>query len=88
MANFGFPIENVPRISDPKRGGSVLLDLGIYTLNFADIAFGGEKPESIEASGHLFESGVDHTVSITLLYSKKRIAQLLCTAGMLYSSCL
>lgn len=84
MANLGFPIENIPRIQDPKMGGSILLDLGVYTLNFADIVFGGEKPESIHASGHLFGTGVDHTVSVTMLYSNKRTAQLLCTGGKVY----
>lgn len=82
MASLGASVEHVPRLTDPRLGGSILRDIGIYTLNFADIVFGGEKPESIQASGHLFDNGVDHTVSITLLYSNKRIAQLLCSGGI------
>lgn len=81
MANFGLKMDQKPRIYDKSLGGSVLLDIGLYALTFADIVFNGERPERITASGHLFDSGVDHSFGITLLYSRKRIAQLLCTAG-------
>ncbi len=81
MAVFGLKMDAKPRVHDKNLGGSVLLDIGIYTLTFADIVFNGEKPEKIVATGHLFDSGVDHTVSVTLLFSGKRIAQLLFTAG-------
>lgn len=81
MVNFGLKMDQKRRIYDKNLGGSVLLDIGLYALTFADIVFNGERPERITASGHLFDSGVDHTFGVTLLYSHKRIAQLLCTAG-------
>ena len=81
MATFGIKMEAKPRVYDKNLGGSVLLDIGIYALTFADIVFNGEKPERIVATGHLFDSGVDHTASVTLMFSGRRIAQLLFTAG-------
>ena len=81
-ATFGLKMDTKPRVYDKKFGGSVLLDIGIYTLTFADVVFNGERPEKIVASGHLFDSGVDHTASVTLLFSGRRIAQLLFTAGL------
>lgn len=82
MSTFGLKMDTKPRVYDKNLGGSVLLDIGIYTLTFADLVFNGEKPEKITASGHLFDSGVDHTASVTLTFSEKRIAHLLFTAGM------
>ena len=82
MANFGGKMESKQRVYDKNLGGSTLLDIGIYALTFADIVFNGEKPEEIVAAGHLFETGVDHTVSVTLVFSHKRIAQLIFTAGL------
>lgn len=81
LATFGAAMETKQRIYDKALGGSVLLDIGIYTLTFADIVFRGERPAKIVASGHLFDSGVDHSVSVTLMFSGKRMAQLLFTAG-------
>ena len=82
MANFGGKMESKQRVYDKNLGGSTLLDIGIYALTFADIVFNGEKPEKIVAAGHLFDTGVDHTVSVTLVFSHKRIAQLIFTAGL------
>ena len=82
MANFGGKMESKKRVYDKSLGGSVVLDIGVYTLTFADIVFNGEKPEKIVAAGHLFDTGVDHTVSVTLLFSGKRIAQLVFTGGL------
>ena len=81
MANFGGNMEAKQRIFDKSLGGSTLLDIGIYTITLADVVFNGERPEKIVATGHLFDTGVDHTVSVTLMFSNKRIAQLIFTAG-------
>lgn len=81
LVNFGYKMDAKQRVFDKKLGGSVLLDIGIYALTLADIVFNEEKPEKIIATGHLFDTGVDHTVSVTLMFTEKRIAQLLFTAG-------
>ena len=84
QATFGLKMDDVPRVSDPKLGGSVLLDIGVYTLNVADMVFGGERPQKIDSSGHLFDTGVDHTVGVSMLYSNKRMAHIFYTAGIFF----
>lgn len=84
MSSFGFAsLANVPRLIEKDLGGGVLLDLGIYCLNMADIFFGGENPQLISACGHkTSEDGVDYAIAITLLYSGNRMAQITLSAGM------
>ena len=82
QATLGKNVESVYRVGNPKLGGTILLELGVYTLNFADIVFGGERPEKITASGHLFDTGVSNTVRVSMLYSNKSIAHLLLSAGL------
>ena len=60
--------------SSKEQGGGTILDLGVYTIQFASFAFDDEKPQSIKASGHLNENGVDMTMSATLLYDNNRVA--------------
>ena len=40
-ANLGYVIDNVPRLQEPALAGGALLDVGVYTLNFALMLFGG-----------------------------------------------
>ncbi|XP_006274914.1 trans-1,2-dihydrobenzene-1,2-diol dehydrogenase [Alligator mississippiensis] len=72
-------MSNVPRLVEKDLGGGALLDLGCYCVQFACMVFGGEKPQSILASGFLHETGVDETTSIILNYSRKRQAVLTCS---------
>ena len=79
---FGFQvIETWERVMDPKQGGSTLLEIGVYTLNIADMVYDGEEPEKVDAVGFLNDLGTDLTDSITLMYSKRRIAQLLISSS-------
>ena len=79
---FGFQvIETWERVMDPKQGGSTLLEIGVYTLNIADIVYDGEEPENVDAVGFLNDLGTDLTDSITLMYSKRRFAQLLISSS-------
>ncbi|KAM5132180.1 uncharacterized protein ACMZJ9_018960 [Mantella aurantiaca] len=78
-AEFGVSLLHVPRAVEKELGGGALLDIGCYCLQFALLAFDGEKPESITAKGFLHETGVDETVTIILQYSRKRQAILTCT---------
>ncbi|KXJ25665.1 trans-1,2-dihydrobenzene-1,2-diol dehydrogenase [Exaiptasia diaphana] len=82
MASFGFAsLANIPRLIEKELGGGVLLDIGIYCLNMADIFFGGEKPQHISACGHkTSDDGVDYAITVTLLYSGNRMAQILASA--------
>ena len=86
QVSFGSELESVERVMNPELGGGVLSDIGIYAINFADIAFLGEKPTNISATGVFAESGVDLINSITFTYSGRRVAQMLCS-GSKYCSC-
>ncbi|XP_018428158.1 PREDICTED: trans-1,2-dihydrobenzene-1,2-diol dehydrogenase-like isoform X1 [Nanorana parkeri] len=79
QAEFGVNLLHIPRAVDKELGGGALLDIGCYCVQFALMAFSGEKPESITARGYLHETGVDETVTIILQYSGKRQAILTST---------
>ena len=77
-ANLGYMISNKKRLTDPALAGGTLLDLGVYTLNFAAMMFGREI-ERMESSCILTDSGVDASESITITYKDGRMAVLNCT---------
>ncbi|MBE5801451.1 MAG: Gfo/Idh/MocA family oxidoreductase [Clostridiales bacterium] len=79
-ANLGYPIAGNERIYKPELAGGSLLDLGVYTLNFASMHFGDDVVR-MESSATLMESGVDAHNSITLYYRDGRMAQLLSTSA-------
>lgn len=74
-ANLGYPIGNRERLRQPALAGGALLDLGVYTLNFASMVFGTEI-ESITSACAKTDTGVDAQNSITLLYKDGRMAVL------------
>lgn len=74
-ANLCYPMHNVPRIYDPALAGGALLDLGVYTLNFAAMIFGTEVQRTFSTC-ELTDTGVDSNHSITLFYSDHRMAVL------------
>ena len=81
-ANFSFrrpPERAEGRLTDPSLGGGSILDVGVYTISFATMIFGGERPEKIHAQGSLLSTGVDDLAVMTLTYSRGRIAQLSCS---------
>ena len=47
---------HVPRIKEKALGGSALLDIGCYTLQFAQWIL-REKHERLEVKGELFDTG-------------------------------
>ncbi|CRK86429.1 CLUMA_CG000053, isoform A [Clunio marinus] len=74
-AEFGFNISNVDRLTKKDLGGGVILDLGVYAIQFAQFVFRSE-PTSIIAKGKLNDEGVDAEVEIELKYSNGGIARL------------
>ncbi|XP_043268742.1 trans-1,2-dihydrobenzene-1,2-diol dehydrogenase-like [Venturia canescens] len=74
IVSFGFDLSNVERLSSKEQGGGTILDLGVYTIQFASFIFEGEKPRKIRAAGHLNGEGVDTSMSATLLYGNDRLA--------------
>lgn len=74
IASFGFRMPNVERLNVKAQGGGTILDLGVYTLQFASFIFDGEKPMSIKADGFLNDDGVDISMSAILKYNNNRTA--------------
>lgn len=91
-ANLGYNVSEKNRLTQPELAGGALLDLGVYTLNFAAIVFGREI-EKMESSCILTDSGVDAAESITITYKDGRMAVLNATMyglsdrrGVIYGS--
>jgi predicted dehydrogenase len=91
-ANLGYNISDKQRITDPSLAGGALLDIGVYTLNFAAMMF-GKDIEKTESSCVLTDTGVDASDSITLTYNDGRMAVLNSTVngisdrrGVIYGS--
>ena len=91
-ANLSYNVSDKQRLTDPELAGGALLDLGVYTLNFASMIFGREI-EKIISSCTLTDSGVDASDSITITYKDGRMAVLNCTMkgfsdrrGVIYGS--
>ena len=55
--DFGAALMDVPRAVEKELGGGALLDIGIYCLQFITMVFGGERPESIQATGACLDTG-------------------------------
>lgn len=91
-ANLGYNIASKERIYEPSLAGGALLDLGVYTLNFAAMMFGRDI-ERVESSCVKLESGVDASESITITYKGGKVAVLNSTVngisdrrGVIYGS--
>lgn len=74
-ANLSYPISGKERIVRPELAGGALLDIGIYTLNFAAMAFGVDVERTVSACTKT-DTGVDAQESITLFYADGRMAAL------------
>ena len=69
-ANFAFSSEpgSIPRIWERALAGGGLLDVGVYALAMASMAFGGRAPAAVVATGAL-RGGVDATGGAVLRYA-------------------
>ena len=72
-ANLCYPVSGKARMTDPVCAGGALLDVGVYPLNFLDMAIGadhGRTLDHIDTSMTPWpETGVDAQNSTTLYYS-------------------
>lgn len=73
-ANLAYDIDEVQRLYDPKLAGGALLDVGVYTLNFAEMIFG--PADNIQANCIKTVTDVDETDCILLSYDDGRRAVL------------
>ena len=72
-ANLGYNMTDIPRLVDPNLAGGALLDVGVYTLNFAYMVF-GDKIKDISSTVIKTHTGVDAQNSITLCYEDNKMA--------------
>lgn len=85
-AALGAPLTHIPRLAQRELGGGALLDLGIYCLQFVFMVYNGERPQSIQATGHRIDTGVDETVILVLKFSGNRMAVCTCSISMLLTN--
>ena len=90
--NLGYAINHIPRLALPELAGGALLDVGVYTINFALMVL-GEEIEKIDSSVIFTTTGVDAQNSITLTYPGNVMAMLHSTQmtntdrrGMIYGT--
>ncbi|MGY1615625.1 Gfo/Idh/MocA family protein [Geodermatophilus sp. SYSU D00691] len=76
QADLGVLREYEPsdRLFDLALGGGALLDLGVYVVSFAQMLLGA--PDSVTATGSLFDSGADAEASLLLGWDDGRSATL------------
>lgn len=74
-ANLGYVIDKVERLQDPALAGGALLDVGVYTLNFALMIF-GNNIDKIHSCCTYTDTGVDQQNTITIQYIDGKCAVL------------
>ncbi len=85
-ADFSMPLSHVERLRNPALAGGVLLDLGIYSLTFADLFLGQRMDEngnvvrnemtSMDCKCVKLDTGVDATDWINITYENGQKAYL------------
>lgn len=82
-ADFSMPLSHIDRLRKPELAGGALLDLGIYSLTFADIfltddEIAGAENHIVQTKTHCvkFDTGVDATDWIDLVYVNGQVAHL------------
>ena len=75
QANLGYHIFQKDRIFKPELAGGALLDIGVYPLNFALMAFGHDVAK-IEGSCVKSDTGVDFMDNIAVTFKDGKFASL------------
>lgn len=82
-ADFSMPLSHIERLRNPQLAGGALLDLGVYSLTFADIFLSdpqiggpGNRIAKMETKSIPFYTGVDATDWIHFVYSNGQMANL------------
>ncbi|MCM1127360.1 MAG: Gfo/Idh/MocA family oxidoreductase [Lachnospiraceae bacterium] len=74
-ANLGYVLDKVERLQNPALAGGALLDVGVYTLNFALMLF-GNNIDKIHSCCTYADTGVDQQNTITIQYMDGKCAVL------------
>ncbi len=75
VASFGLALEDRERLVKPELAGGALLDLGVYTMNFA-LMYAGSNVKEVAGAAVLSPEGVDWSNSVTLTFENGCLAQL------------
>ncbi|GAV02548.1 hypothetical protein RvY_13095 [Ramazzottius varieornatus] len=75
-AVFGFNDQQTSRLMRKDLGGSSLMDIGGYTIQFALQVYGPEMPEKIRAVAIKNDYDIDVSLAIMLQWKNGKIAQL------------
>ncbi len=74
-ANLSYNISDKERLIKPELAGGALLDVGVYTINFA-LMHMGSNISQINSTVVMTDTNVDGQHSITILYNDNRMAVL------------
>lgn len=74
-ANLGYSMAHIERLKKPELAGGALLDVGVYTINFALMAFGNDIAD-IKSQCIKNEYGVDANNSIIINFKDGKVAML------------
>lgn len=74
-ANLGYVINGVARMTEPALAGGALLDVGVYTLNFASMLFGTDV-KKVSSVCTYTKTGVDEQNSVTMVFEDGKMAVL------------
>jgi predicted dehydrogenase len=74
---FRAELKREGRLFDLALGGGGLLDIGVYTISFANMIF-GDRPERIASLADMGTTGVDEQAGLLLGYPKGKLAVLTC----------
>ena len=77
-ANLGYPVGHLERLQSPELSGGALLDIGVYTLAFAELCF-GDNIQSFSSTAEMSASGVDRSSYTCITYMNGRKAYLFST---------
>lgn len=75
VADLGYEIEDIPRLTDPKLAGGALLDVGVYMPNFAMMVFGNQI-KHYHAHAVMRENNVDAMNAMILEFEGGKMAVL------------
>ena len=82
----GQDLRHVERIISPELAGGALLDMGVYSLTYADL-FLGEGIKNIYSSVRMSKEGVDQTSVILLDYGDGKCASIMSSGLAAYKEC-
>ena len=74
-ANLGYLVAGKERLQQPELGGGALLDLGVYTINFALMVM-KDKIKKITSDAIMSDTGVDLSNTITITFEGNKMASL------------